>query len=354
MAGLAIACGCQTNVRIPDAPPPVDLEPVTPLAGYGMELRLWALDAASWKRIQNNTELARLYEQWQAIEAARAEAKEDQEQDSDTESEPGAASKPAPPFAASKPAGPPLTEDEQLPESFEAYVRTHRADTPTRPGMDVLASYAELRGAIDPAGRDVWERNGLQLALVPISELADLRGAMGVPGPLERTWWGATTTWSHMAKGAAAPNRRLETDMGPLVLGPGRLGLVGRAWAAPGTSKPVLRLELCPQFLPVKPDATRLEARLTARLVADDSPPNALDDGPVFERLLLRGSIPRGYALVIAPAEPAQAAPAVGPALPASSLAEALLTTIGPDGSPRPVALIVVPVLPEWFSLDGG
>jgi hypothetical protein len=142
--------------------------------------------------------------------------------------------------------------------------------------------------------------------------------------------------------------------MGPLALGPGRLALVGRAWPAPGIKQPVLRLELFPQFLPQEASSARLGARLTARLELDDRPPSVLDEGPVFERLALHGSIPRGYALIIAPVVQAERDRRVGPYVPTSSLAEALLSSVGPDGIPRPVALVVVPVLPERFSLDGG
>lgn len=311
------------------------------MAGYGMELRLWALDATSWKRSQNNAELEQLYQAWLAIEAQRTadeQAAEASEQATD----------------GPTPAGPPMDEQSDGPRTFEEYVRAQRIATPARPGLEVLARYAETRGALDQRAINVWQSNGLEFALVPIGELASLRASMGVPGPLERTWWGATTTWSHIAKGISAGNRRIETDMGPLVLGPGRLALVGRAWPAPGVSEPVLQLELCPQFLPVRKSASLLEARLSARLADDDSPPSALDEGPVFERLILRGSIPRGYALIIAPTVRAELLGRFGPDVPSSSLAEALLSSVGPDGAPRPVALVVVPVLPEWFSLDGG
>lgn len=341
---LSQSCGCTSSVRIPDAPPPVDLEPVTPLAGYGMELRVWPLDATAWKRTRNNAELEQLYKAWLAIEAQRAA----QEQAAAEADQPEQAT------GEPKPAGPPVEQSDEAPRTFEEYVRTQQAGLPDRPGLDVLARYSNTRGSLDRQAMEVWQSNGLEFALVPIGELSNLRTSMGVPGPLERTWWGATTNWSHMAKGASAGNRRIETDMGPLMLGPGRLAIVGRAWPAPGVSDPVLRLELCPQFLPVRQSAYSLEARLSARLAADDTPPSALDEGPVFERLLLRGSIPRGHALVIAPSGPSESIGRFGPEVPASSLAEALLSSVGPAGTTRPVALIVVPVLPEWFSLDGG
>lgn len=311
------------------------------MAGYGMELRLWALDARAWKRSQNNAQLEQLYQNWLAIEAQRA-ADEQEAADAELSTD------------EPQPAGPPVEHQDGGPRTFEEYVQALRLAEPDRPGLEVLARYRKTRGALDQRAIDAWELNGLEFALVPIDELASLRSSMGVPGPLERTWWGATTTWSHMAKGIPAGNRRIETDMGPLALGPGRLALIGRAWPAPGVREPVLRLELCPQFLPVRASGSVLEARLSARLASDDTPPNALDEGPVFERLVLRGSIPRGYALVIAPGVRSESLGRFGPDVPASSLAEALLSSVGPDGAPRPVALVVVPVLPEWFSLGGG
>ncbi len=341
--GLTVSClcGCASNVRIPDATPPVDIEPVTAMAGYGMELRIWALDAKAWKRSQNNAELEQLYRAWLAIEAQRTVDEQETE----------SAEQPAdePPVA-----GPPVEEADEGPKTFEQYVQTQRAAVPIRPGLEDLARYSNIRDSLDRRGMEVWQSNGLEFALVPINDLGSLRSSMGVPGPLERTWWGATTTWSHMAKGIFAGNRTIETDMGPLVLGPGRLALVGRAWPAPGVKQPVLRLELCPQFLPVRSQTNSLEARLTARLTADDNPPDALDEGPVFERLALQGSIPRGYALIVAPAVRTELDHRFGPDIPVSSLAEALLSAVGPDGAARPVALVVVPVLPERFSLDGG
>lgn len=345
----ALALGCQGTARLPDAPPPVELEPVTALAGYGMELRLWALDATSWRRVQDNAEFARLYKQWQAIEAQRAtEAQDDSEvpQARPTTTDADGA-------LGSRTAGPPLISQDDDYESFEAYVRAHHLDAPTRPGAEMLSEYLDLRGAIDPDAAAIWERNGFQIALVPLGTVVQLRDAMGVPGPLERIWWGAISQWSHLAKGAAAPNRHLETDMGPLVLGAGRMGLIGRAWPAPGVSAPVLRLEICPQFLPLRSESSRLESQWSARLEADARPADALDEGPVFERLLLDASIPRGYVLLIAPAEKTSQAPGIGPSVPRQTLAESLLTAIGPDGALRPVALVVVPVLPERFSLDG-
>lgn len=311
------------------------------MAGYGMELRLWALDATSWRRSQNNAELEKLYQAWLAIEAQRT-ADEQEAQDARQ------------PADEPQPAGPPIDNPDDGPRTFEEFVMAQRVDSPERPGLEALARYSETRGALDQRAINVWESNGLEFALVPIGELASLRSLMGVPGPLERTWWGSTTAWSHLAKGIPAGNRHIETDMGPLVLGPGRLAIVGRAWPAPGVSEPVLRLELCPQFLPVRTSASRLEARLSARLTSDNTPPSALDEGPVFERLILRGSIPRGYALIIAPTVRGEILGRFGPDVPTSTLAEALLSSVGPDGAPRPVALVVVPVLPQWFSLGGG
>jgi hypothetical protein len=330
--GAALA-GCARNVRIADAPPPVDLEPVTPLAGYGMELRTWPLDATSWRRSQQNAELAQLHTRWLALQAER---------DLMTESQDAAEPEGA--------VGPPVDSGDTEPKTFEAFVQAQQVALPARPGSDALDRYVDTRNAIEARAEAIWIANGLHLALVPIEQLADLRASMGVPGPLERTWWGVTTTWSHLAKGPLGGERRLEIDSGLLTLGPGRLALVGRAWPAPGVGKPVLRVEFCPQFLPVRAPSSVLESRLNPA----GEVPNAFAEGPVFERMMLRGSIPSGYALVVVPAAQPLAQMRVGPEVPASSLAETLLAVVGPDGRPRPVALVIVPVLPEWFSLDGG
>lgn len=337
MAGFGVLTGCSAGVRIPDAPKPVDLEPVSTVAGYGMELRLWALDAASWRRAWDNAELARLYEQWQAIEAERL---------ADEAADPSA--------TQTHPTGPPVAADDQAPTSFEAFVASRQVSAPGRPGMDAFAQYADTRGSLDPQAEAFWRRNGMEIALVPLADLTDLRGAMGVSGPLERAWWGSTTQWSHMAKGPLKGRRRIETDLGSLTLGPGRLALVGRAWPAPGATRPVLRFEFCPQFLPLPRGGTRTSDLRSGLDASQDDADSALHQGPVYGRLVLRGSIPKGYALVIVPAVSAPGPFAVGPEVPSSTLAEALLASIGPDGRTRPVALVVVPVLPDWFALDGG
>lgn len=339
LALCAALAGCARQVRIPDAPP-VDAQPVTELAGYGMELRVWALDATSWKRARNNAELERLYREWLAIEAQRA-AEADADAEADAE---------APPEQP----GPPPEPEDGLPATFEAFVATRSTVADERPGSEALEGFANTRDALDAAAERIWIENGLRFALVPLDQLASLRASMGVPGPLERTWWGATTQWSHVAKGVPFTAQRFDTDAGPLVLGAGRLALIGRAWPAPGVRGPVLRLEFCPQFMRADDGARSFGDRLTQRLEADAGPPSDLDAGPVFERLLLRGSIPKGYALIITASTPAETPHRVGPLLTGTSIGQAALSTMGPDGSVRPVALVVVPVLPEWFSLGGG
>ncbi|MFI4915723.1 MAG: hypothetical protein ACIAS6_04360 [Phycisphaerales bacterium JB060] len=338
IAAGGLAAGCAQHVRIPDAPPAVDTQPVTQIAGFGMELRVWALDATSWKRARNNAELERLYRAWLAIEAQR-DANDEDAPDEDQQLHQ---------------AGPPTFTQDQEPETFEAFVAAKSQPQPEQPGLESLQRYADTRDTLDDAAERIWNENGLRFALVPIDQLAALRDSMGVPGPLERTWWGATTSWSHMAKGVAFESHRLETDAGPLVLGSGRLALIGRAWPAPGVKGSVLRVEFCPQFVRTDPTSKGFRSRLTSRLEAENGPPSDLDAGPVFQRLLLRGSIPRGYALVITASSLDQSPHQVGPMLTGSSIGQAALSTVGPDGALRPVALVVVPVLPEWFSLSGG
>lgn len=334
-----LVLGCTQQVRIPDAPP-VDEQPVMRFAGYGMELRTWALDATSWKRARNNTELEKLYREWLAIEAERAaeEASAEADDQADQADQPG----------------PPPEPDDGFPKTFEQFVASRSEWSTEQPGEGALEQYTSLRNALEDRAARLWTKNGLRFALVPIDELTSLKDALGVPGPLERTWWGATTTWSHMAKGVPFSSQQIDTDAGPLILENGRLALIGRAWPAPGVNEPVLRVEFCPQFLRADDTARTFSARLKARLDSGDAPPSDLDAGPVFERLLLRGSIPRGYALIVTAVDQEQPGDQVGPLLAGSSIGRLTLSAVGPDGSLRPVALVVVPVLPEWFSLDGG
>jgi len=332
--------GCQTSVRIPDAPPPVETDPVMPIAGYGMELRLWDLDATSWRLARSNAELTALFEQWLNKQA---------EQESEASGSPPS---PDEPVRIEPALGPPVDIDE-APATFEAFVHQRSETRPERPGREQFLRFSSLRGTLDPSSEEVWRRNGMEFALVPVTELAALRAAMGVPAPLERTWWGSTTAWSRMLGTRWMRDRRIETDLGPLELGTGQFGIVGRAWAAPGVGEPVLRLDLCPQFVPRHRRESRLESRLSSRLQSDAGPRDARADGALFERLLLQAAIPRGYALVIAAAPRLEATDDVGPMVESASLGEALFSRRGPGGREQTLALVIVPVLPEWFALDG-
>lgn len=337
LAGTGLlVLGCTQQVRIPDAPP-VDEQPVMRFAGYGMELRTWALDATSWKRARNNAELEQLYREWLAMEAERVAEEAAAEAETQVD-QPGPRPEP----------------DDGLPKTFEQFVASRSDWSTEQPGEGALEQYTNLRNALEDSAARLWTQNGLRFALVPIDELTSLRDALGVPGPLERTWWGATTTWSHMTKGVPFSSQQIDTDAGPLFLDNGRLALIGRVWPAPGVTEPVLRIEFCPQFLRADDTVQTFSARLKARLETTNAPPSDIDAGPVFERLLLRGSIPRGFALVVTAVDHERPEDQVGPLLTGSSIGRLTLSAVGPDGSLRPVALVVVPVLPERFSLDGG
>ncbi|MGD1915914.1 MAG: hypothetical protein ACFCBV_06990 [Phycisphaerales bacterium] len=347
IAVCALMAGCGTSVRLPDSPPPVETDPVLPVAGFGMELRLWDLDASSWRRARTNAQLAELYEQWQEILAQREQSADDAA-GPQRDAAPDSATAPGSTF------GPPSDESASEPQTFEAFVESSGATLPQRPGRESFERYASLRGSIESQSESVWRRNGVEFALVPIQELAQLRTEMGVRRPLERTWWGSTTEWSRMLGNRWMEARRFETDAGPLELGAGRFGLVGRAWAAPGLSAPVLRLDLCPQFVPQRSRAERLESRLQSRLTDDAGLADAISEGAVFERLALHASVPRGYALVVAATPTEASGPPIGPAIESSTLGQALFSRPGPDGRSKPLALVIVPVLPEWYGLDGG
>ncbi|GIW74769.1 MAG: hypothetical protein KatS3mg103_1291 [Phycisphaerales bacterium] len=379
---LAVACiGCQGDGQPSGREsPPVDQQPVTELAGFGMELRVWALHTPAWQRARQGERLKALYDQWQAIQAQAGPADADPVESVPASPDPGPRGPDAGEGSSQAPAepatGPPLTPEATVPESFEAFVRQHGSALHDPANLDVLDRYADLRDALDPHAAALWAGNGLRLALVPLEDLASVRQALGVPAAKERTWFGSVRAWAHVVQGPDQPQRVVETDAGLLTLGPGSLALLGRAWPAPGDRAPVLALELCPQFVPHRPADDRLGQRLRLRL--DDAPAGPLDHsalhaGPMFRRLLLRGAIPRGYALVIAPSPTPAAAtpgttgsPTAGPAVPTVGLAEAMLSAAdrppstghGPDwagvqASHRQlVALVIVPVLPEWYALD--
>lgn len=346
---VALSIGaCQSTRRIPDTPAPVDLQPVSPLAGWGMEVRVWDLDTTAWQRSRRNEELSRLYEAWQAIEAARAG---DQEQAEAAATEPATTSQVAD-QAATPTFGPAAEPSQTEPQTFEEFVRTRSVPIAEHPGLELLGTYNDIPQAIEANATELWSRNGFQISMVPIEDLATLRQAMGIQQPLERTWWASSAEWSRLASGPPQDRRRVDTDLGPLEVGPGRFALTGRAWVGPGTREPVLNLEVCPQFLPSRSSSERLEERLSSRLLGEQTPPSALDEGPLFERLLLWGAIPAGQALLLMPLLDEPANPTLGPQIPGVTVGNAVLNGIGPDGTLRPRAIVIVPVLPDWFSID--
>jgi len=348
LAALALCtaalAACQTDQARPASPGPiatVDLQPVTPLAGTGLELRVWPIDDTHERRRERNRRLHALLEDWHAIQRAREDEQataEDQDKQPPDDAQPRTD---APAF------GPPTTADDDTPATFEDFVALSLAAQPREgPGENdparALEPFADTAHALDPQAAELWRANGFRLALVPRERLADLRRALGVRQPLARSWLGNLLRWDHLAVAPPGAPTILASDRGPARLGPGRMALLARAWEAPGYQRPVLRLELCPQFLPASARADPDAARFTPT----GASPDHLARGAVFRRLLLTGSLPHDHALVIAPGPPQDDGHAIGPAAPgAIAIANALLRRRAADGTPAPIALVLVPVV---------
>ncbi|MEO1007773.1 MAG: hypothetical protein AAFX79_04360 [Planctomycetota bacterium] len=329
--GAPLGCGGRTVV-IADAPP-VDVRPVTDLAGHGCEIRVWAIESQRRSLQEQNASLAELWDQWRAYEESRG----DEELSEDDAAAASIASD----------VGPFETAEGERIASFEQFVDLMRdAGGESRA---LPESPADLALAFDPIESQLWRANGLRLLLVPLDELSSVREGLGVDRPLERTWIGEATSWTHVARGPAGGPRTLRGDLGPIDLPAGSMALLGRLWAAPGLAGPVLRVEMVPQFVPVRGRAVRGGGAWTTRERPEDA-----DAGPVFDRLVLEGAIPPGHALVIVPdrGPPDAAAPRVGPVVPRSRLGPEILRRRGGDGLLRGIALVLVPVLPEQWDLS--
>ncbi|HZW08277.1 MAG TPA: hypothetical protein VFF69_00100 [Phycisphaerales bacterium] len=228
----------------------------------------------------------------------------------------------------------------------------------------------------EPAVIELWRRNGFRVLGVPLDRLETLRHQVPTIGPLHQQWLGLLPEWVEVVKGARlGPAQRVALDNGPVELGPGRLRLLSRCWAAPSVgAQPdgspagaVLRLEVMPELEMDAPSDP-----LERLLAGAPEGPDAAPDGIAFDRLLLSLSPGDATAVVIVPEDPALDWAAAGQARPESigdaraqgpefgpqapttpTLGELMLTSLAlpESASDARIVVVLVPRVPDRFEL---
>lgn len=253
----------------------------------------------------------------------------------------------------------------------------------------ILAKYQSNDTGLSDDQLRAWRDNGLRLLAIPTSDLESIRTALRASGPIEHQLLAQSGTWKAAYNGPAwtAP-ATLQLDNGPLELPAGALRAMVRSWLVPvqastpatdspnprlsSTSSAAMQIELALQHQESRRPVSDFQAAL-----AIDAPKTLNDEGLVFWRLALSGTLPAGQSYLIVPADPsaewkasvldrlveqgaakvaagAPAAPATvaGPAFPAPpTLGEALLSDAVRGRSDRRFILVLTPNVPDRFEL---
>ncbi len=237
-----------------------------------------------------------------------------------------------------------------------------------------LQPYADRPTRAPEAAVALWRANGLRVVAVPVDEVDSLRRALRLLGGVQREWRGLVPLWTEIVRGPEHPDGLvIAMHDGRLRLGPGRLRLLGRCWAAPtivsgnGITRvaPDLRLELVPQYNDPPPPRPSLEEELE-KATKPPRPRTEEREGLLIRRLVLDVPLLAGEAVVIVPerpeanwsmpaAERPEAGAERGPA-PAAPLfptvGEAMLSDAGAGGlGLAKVVVVVLPRIPSGFRL---
>lgn len=238
--------------------------------------------------------------------------------------------------------------------------------------------------ALAPGVTELLRANGLAVVEVPVDRLEALREGLPDAGRQQRQWIdaraGVVPAWSEVVLGPRVSVPIIETDAGVLELEPGRLRLLARAWSAGGLDdaeramEPRIRVELVMQHL-----LDRRERLSDLDRDVGAGPRRPVDDGVVFDRLLIDATLDGETALVLVPVSPdeqwsemladtsdftdpgaggvdggAGGGELVGPAAPIyPTLGEATLGGWAYARSPRPTRAVLVlePAPPARFGL---
>jgi hypothetical protein len=142
-------------------------------------------------------------------------------------------------------------------------------------------------GGLSPESLAFLSAHGMYLVQVPVSDLENLRIALGAPPRHMNQWLGQAVVWTEAATGPEQPRgQTIALESERLRLTAGRLRLLARSWIAPvpvsaAPSGAAMTIELLPQH----DEEGRPKSRDS--LVAPSSIA-ATDEGMLFTRLLVR------------------------------------------------------------------
>jgi hypothetical protein len=248
----------------------------------------------------------------------------------------------------------------------------------SRPLAEVMSEYANRVIPVTPATRALWRANGLRLISVPRREFDRVKDSLRLVGAVQQQQVGESARWLDVAPSPSwADNESVMMDDGPVTLGPGRLRVLLRCWAAPastlanaeisadparrletGAVAGAIQLEMVPQHVG-KASREDIAALLKPK-------PRIEDEGVMFSRLLLEASLTNDDLLLVVPERPdaewrpqggvasdAPGAHPMGPAVPsAPTLGELMLTDQASGGHRNArMVLVIAPSPPRRFNL---
>ena len=163
-----------------------------------------------------------------------------------------------------------------------------------------LAAF-EASDALSAEADAAWQACGLRVVQVPMDQLTPLADSL-VSGPESRVWLGQTPQWTEAYATAESESRRaVRMPEGDLVLAPGAIRLLVRAWferaIVDAQERRHLRVDLVPQ---------NRERTFNSLTLEPIDPTRPLDVGLVIDRLASVWRSDGSTALLLIPADPAE------------------------------------------------
>jgi hypothetical protein len=186
--------------------------------------------------------------------------------------------------------------------------------TSPKPFAQVLAELRPAPVVIPEAARSRWAAAGFGIAAVATSDLAGLESSLRVAAAVQRQQFSMMPRWGQAFRGPfARTSQSIELGDGtPTDISQGAFRLLMRCYAGEADN---LRLDLMPQHVTRGSTvADAVPGSLT--LEAPVAPKAAVEDGVVFETLLLEIELPPGSSLIVFSA-PSGTLPSGPPAPPA-------------------------------------
>lgn len=267
-------------------------------------------------------------------------------------------------------------------------------NTDPAPHLEVVLGKYERNDTGLPAEQLLaWRANGLRVIAVPTNELESIRASLHASGPVEHQLLAQSGMWKPAYKGPGWTGQAtLQLDNGPLSLPAGALRAMVRSWLVPipaiaespedqtaeaaarvaGSPRAGMQFEFALQHVETRRPVSEFQAAL-----AIDTRKTLNDEGLVFWRLALNGTLMAGWSYLIVPVDPGaewkvgaldrlaeQGAAKItegvsssstniaGPALPTPpTLGASLLSNVLRGGTDRQFILVLTPNVPERFEL---